>query len=226
MTASQIKRYEITELVLPPLTPLQTALLKSGVKILDEENVMTYQREQLDKARAAMLSGTSTEKRPKLRWESNAAGAFAGLLAIATGAYSFMQLKAGIPIPIKFACASGIFLGLLLMAGCLAELALRYDRWCRPERTLLQRAALLKWRTYAVGSCGPAGFSVANPFLAAGVGNISIPDAAVDVARRISRAGAEASFSVDQLDSDPFLWVHSEDEWYCVAVWDEEGFHG
>ena len=224
MTAQEIRSCTITELVAawirkdarhkveldaPPLTKLQSALLKANIRPLYTDDVRAFQAQRLAEEKA--------KRRPLLTaafllyFSLMCSACFAGLLLVIRGL--LVDQRALI------AAASIVAgMGALSLIPFLAALAYR----CR--RSSVTR--LLAWRNYTVGFSGAGKCWDLEPtFRGAGLATSTvIPPAALKRARELAATGVCARFTVDQLDTDPFLWVTDEGEDYCIAVWDERGF--
>ena len=198
------------EELLPPLTKLQECLLKAGVRILHCHDVADYRREKFHRERERIRSQGA-----RLPWRDIGVLAFGALVtgaatvALEMTGYHWMLL-----IP-----------GLMMLAACIGIGKFLDDGYTEVAERLEQ----LGWREYNIGYCGPQGLDLPDRFKGMGayVGETEIPPGAHEIAQALQEAGTEATFVMQQLDSDPFLWVQSIDrpyERYCVFAWDEEGF--
>lgn len=217
-TMQNIRVRNLAEMnLLPPLTKLQESLLKARVRILHADDVQEYQKRKLNSERLRLEADAH---QPRLRWQAVARIVLLCLLFLGNGGLAVLFEMAGkwwwewIP-------------ALAMLSGCVAII----QELNRADDTLARKMArvkLLEWRQYTIGSCGRSGFALLPDYEAPGVGSVTVlPRGAQEAARAIYETGAEAEFILDQLDSDPFLWVVSRDrpyERYCIFAWDEEGF--
>jgi len=208
MTAQSIKRHSITEL--PSLTALQTALLKSRVKILDEGDVQQYQKEML--AKVSQQQKAVEEFRYREEQATLIRHRILTLLGM-SGCFGVGIFVGGLwPIAIG-TIAAAVF----ARAFCL---------WMGEK--VRKPGALLAWRWYDAGLCSEGVLALLKTIPLPGVGHYGLPKGAVSIAKQIAATGVAAKFELVHLDNDPFLRVVSGEnnsEGYYVAVWDEAGFH-
>lgn len=216
MTMQDIEIRNLAEMeLLPPLTKLQEALIKAGVRILHSDDVAEYKRQKFNRELEKMLAAP----KPVPGWRAVAWMALLCLTMFGNGALAIaLEMQGRTPALVIPALAM-----LAACVGIFREIN-RQDR----ISSAWSLAPLLEWREYPVGSCGAGGYSFFAQFTAPGTDSVTVlPSGAHEAAEALHRAGAEAQFFVDQLDTDPFLWVQSIDrpyERYCIFAWDEDGF--
>lgn len=204
------------------LTDLQRALLRAGVQILDADHVADYQREKLAQAKEARrkkpIARVHTAVFAGIRIVATLVGAFCGFEIFRSGFY-------GLPMPMLvllslMGAVSGALAVVVLGA---AALEIPYPRaGLIKARDLLD---LLAWRSYLVGACGGGSGATGPVFHGPGVGyDTVIPEEGRDICRAVGEADAMGTFTVEQLDNDPFLLVKNGDEKYYLFAWDESGY--
>jgi hypothetical protein len=207
VTMDSIRVREIARVDTLPFTDLQLGLLKSGVKILDADDVQAYQAAKLKEA-----------LHPETPYPRDADFLRLGLAA-----------AFGCALLVYWASTSGGWLFMTLTVGCavataLSAAALIYE-YFHPSAPALAGGGVTKWRKYEVGGCEAGTAVLQSKFEAAGTGvNTEIPDAGLLICGKLAATGVTAAFFVEQLDADPFLGVVTERERYYLFVWDEEGF--
>ena len=205
MTPEQIRPYRISEV--PPLTALQTALLQAGTPILDADDVRAWQEDKLKQEKARAKALCFRLRVALVLLPACAAALLAGGLMARFWVHGYSQTLAWI----------GVALGMAL-----ARIAWRLE--------VDSAADMMAWRPYTVAYVVGTGLDY-NPvyaeaaFLSAGLQTPTVvPPEAVALMRAIAATGVEASFRVEQLDADPFLYVRDYREGYYIAVWDERGY--
>jgi hypothetical protein len=209
MTAQEIRSMNIEA---PPLTALQSALLQANVRPLYTEDVTTYTAQKLAEERAKLLRGSGRHP-----WRA--------LWAVPHAAGFVLVLSWLVRLPAESGFFLGFFCFMLTVAFALLAIATVISAFER-EGGNVRLAARLQWRTYEVAECRNGKWvEYTHELRAPGVTTVTLIPAELRVAMRaIRKTGVEATFVVEQLDADPFLWVHDQVEKYCIGVWDEKGF--
>jgi hypothetical protein len=228
MTIEEIRRQEILpaeyENLHFALSPLQKALWKADQRPFYDSDVEKYKAEQ----QARFTKTRSMTKR-----------VVCGTLGIV------VSLSAGVFIAGAFGWSdpfgdntTGSRVQEFALALALIGMGSRFLMLSRPHTTGPQNLA---WRMYRVGECIDGVLDILRSFTAPGTfAETVIPSYLIDAAEKIAATGIAATFSVEQLDTDPFLKVtatytgsnlvrkycanEETKETYYIGVWDENGF--
>jgi hypothetical protein len=213
MTSMQSIRIRAIEQEELPLTDLQRALLRAGVKILDADDVEAYQRAKLLEARDRLVEPRPSWLRPIVGGVLVAVGVFVSCMFVAS---LLGRAPAVLYLVVYCAFFAGAFFGLAraVRARLTHDLITAY------------RLNILMWRRYRLG-WADSGHLVAfsNAIHPPGVPTETVlPPEGVAICKRIAKAGAACMLAVDQLDEDPFLSAAYGSERYFLFAWDEQGF--
>lgn len=207
MTLSSIEYKLITEETLP-FTPLQQALYRCGVKILDEDGVKEYQAEKLKAKRREIAA-----ERAWINWGDLLMG-----FGVAFAASVSVGFLTALPWRVIFPAA-------LLTASTLSLLCLWHDI----KNKTRNATRLLEWRRYFLGVVAP-GYKLERILYPAGVPQPTIvPPECRALCASIAKefTGSEyACAHLEQLDEDPFVYLvePGSKERYYIFAWDEEGY--
>jgi hypothetical protein len=218
-----IRVYDIDAELSQATTPTQRALLKAGVKILDNDDVAIYMGAKLREARARARELVRAQPPPKV--PARRGRVFWPFLLVAVGGGLIYLGVAFLPALAATLCLmAGVVLAIAGIAAgesMFPESVVPVPRSAYRDYQARAKLSLLAWRPYPAGEVHCGQDLILRSIHAAGQPDIVLPPEALAVCERIRRTDHHVEFEVVQLDDDPFLCTVGEV--YYLCVWDETG---